>query len=101
MAVSNPLQGHPDGAELRKKAGAWLKGLREAVPLTQQELSKIVGFDYYTTVSQIERGLARLPPDRQKAYADALNQKTKPFVMRLMMYYDPHTWELLNKPDEE
>jgi len=99
MATSNPLQGHPDGKELRQKAGAWLKQLREAVPLTQQELSKAVGLDYYTTISQIERGIARLPPERQLLFAQALQQEPKVFVMRLLMYYDPYTWEILNQPD--
>lgn len=93
--MSNPLQGHPDGAQLRKQAGAWLKKLREEVPMTQHELAKAVGMDYYTTISQIERGTTRVPPDRLEAFATALQQDPKPFAARLLMYYDPYMWKIL------
>ncbi len=95
MAVSNPLQGHPDAAELRKAAGSYLRELREAVPLTQQELARAVGMDYYTTVSQIERGQARVPPDKLQAFADALQAEPKAFAARLLMHYDPFMWKIL------
>jgi transcriptional regulator with XRE-family HTH domain len=95
MAISNPLQGNPDGAELRKGAGQYVKQLREAVPMTQQELAKAVGMDYYTTISQIERGQTRVPPDKIEPFAAALQVDPKTFAQRLLMYYDPHTWKIL------
>lgn len=39
-----------DIAELRKEAGLWLRGKREAVGLSQRELAIKVGFEYYTFI---------------------------------------------------
>ncbi len=95
MTVSNPLASHPEAAALRKLAGAYVKGLRERAELSQNDLAKLVGLDYYTMVSQIERGAARLPPDRQQLWAEALKVDPQEFVRTLLRFYDPYTWEIL------
>ncbi len=50
MAYTHTLVGNPDAKELRKEAGAYVKKLREAANLTQQQVAKSVGMDYYTMV---------------------------------------------------
>jgi transcriptional regulator with XRE-family HTH domain len=95
MTISNPLQGHPDGAALRKQAGLYVKQLREAAGLTQQQTAKQLGLDYYTLISQVERGITRVPPDKIRAWAHTLGADPKKFAARLLSYYDPYMWEIL------
>ena len=38
---------------LRREAGRWLKGAREAAGLTQADLALRLGLRYYTFVSQV------------------------------------------------
>lgn len=95
MATTNPLTSRPDALALRKQAGAYLKSVRERAELSQNDLAKRVGLEYYTMVSQIERGQARLPPDRQQAWAEALGIDPQEFVRTLLRYYDPYTWAIL------
>lgn len=80
---------------LRKKAGAYLKRLREDKKLTQTELAKRVDLEYYTFISQIETGLARVPPEKIGAFAQALGLSPKALTKELMRYYDPITYESL------
>jgi DNA-binding XRE family transcriptional regulator len=49
---------------LRKRAGAYLKGLRNEQKLTQTDLAKRLGLEYYTFISQVETGLVRVPPEQ-------------------------------------
>lgn len=93
--MSNPLQGHPDGENLRAKAGEYIKKLRTAQEMTQQELATKVGMPYYTMISQIEAGKARVPPDRVLAFAKALGVEPKQFATRLLSYYDPEMWKII------
>ena len=95
MAYSNPQQGHPEAPALRKRAGAWLQQLRKDAELTQNALSKQLGFEYYTMVSQVESGKTRVPPDKMQAWAEALGQDPREFVKTLLRYYDPYTWQIL------
>jgi transcriptional regulator with XRE-family HTH domain len=80
---------------LRKRAGAYLKGLREDAKLTQSELAKRVGLEYYTFISQIETGLTRLPPEHYQAYAKALNVPCEELTKQLLKFYDPLTYAAL------
>lgn len=101
MAYSHPLASHPDAKELRKEAGAYIKKLREAAGLTQQQVAKAVGMDYYTMISQVEGGKTRVPPDKQLEWARALQVEPKAFATRLLMFYDPYTWQLLFGKEEK
>lgn len=101
MAYTHPLNQHPDAAVLRKQAGKYVKGLREAAGLTQMEVTKKIGVDYYTLVSQVERGLARIPPDKIADWADAVGVDRKMFAQRLLEHYDPFMWQMLFGPERK
>ena len=57
---------------LRKQAGTWLKELRARAGLSQIELAEILGFKYYTFISQVENGFGRLPTESMEPWARAL-----------------------------
>jgi transcriptional regulator with XRE-family HTH domain len=93
---SNPQKLSQSGVlELRREAGRWLKDLREARGLSQRGLAAQVGAEYYTFISQLEAGRGRIPPDRYKAWADALGIEPKTFVQTLLRYYDPMTYAIV------
>jgi transcriptional regulator with XRE-family HTH domain len=87
-------------AQLRRQAGLWLKGLREARGLSQRNLADRVGADYYTFISQIEAGRGRIPPDRYLDWAEALDVEPRRFVRALLRYYDPVTHGILFGNDD-
>ncbi|MBF0680800.1 MAG: helix-turn-helix transcriptional regulator [Devosia sp.] len=80
---------------LRQQAGRWLRALRERAGMSQRELAKAVGFEYYTFISQLEGGRGRLPPAQYLAFAEALDIPLHDFVKTLMRYYDPITYYAL------
>ena len=59
-------------SELRKQAGTWLKELRASAGLSQIELAAVLGFKYYTFISQVENGFGRVPTESMEAWARAL-----------------------------
>jgi transcriptional regulator with XRE-family HTH domain len=81
--------------ELRREAGRWLKEQRERAGLSQRQLAEAVGTEYYTFISQLETGRGRIPPDRYRAWAAALGLEARAFVVALLPYYDPITYEIL------
>lgn len=94
--MSNPLQGRGAEAQrLRKLVGQKLKDMRLAVEKTQRDVANEVGFEYYTMISQIEGGKARLPPEQVADYAKSLRQPLKPFAKMLLQHYDPVTYDLI------
>jgi transcriptional regulator with XRE-family HTH domain len=80
---------------LRKRAGAYLKGLRQDQKLTQSDMAKLLGIEYYTFVSQVETGLVRVPPEQLERWAMALKVSPQELAKTLMQYYDPFTYEAL------
>jgi transcriptional regulator with XRE-family HTH domain len=74
---------------LRKEAGHWLRQLREKRGLSQRELADKVGAEIYTLIAQLEQGRGRIPPDRYRLWADALQIEPRVFFRRLNYYYDP------------
>jgi len=94
---THPQQGfaQEDVLRLRQEAGKWLKGLREAAGLSQRDLAKAVGIDYYTFISQIESGRGRVPPAQMRVWAEALKVPARDFATNLMKYYDPLSYELI------
>jgi DNA-binding XRE family transcriptional regulator len=95
MGYTHPLHNHPDAGRLRKEAGRYLKRQRQAAGLTQQEVARRVGIAYYTTISQVEAGKTRVPPDKMQSWAEALQVEPTAFAQQLLRYYDPFTWQLL------
>ena len=84
-----------DVASLRKEGGAYLRQLREKRGLSQRELAKLVGVQYYTFISQLETGRGRIPPDSYRVWARALKINCRSFVRCLLGFYDPITHEIL------
>lgn len=86
-------------SELRRDSradlGAWLKALREKQGLTQRELAVQLDLDYYTFISQLENGRGKIPSNRYREWAQALGQDPKAFVRKLLMHYDPESYEIL------
>lgn len=84
-----------DGVELRKQAGRWLKSRRESLGISQRVLADRVDMEYYTFISQIEAGRGRVPAERFKHWAAALEVDPKVFATTLMKFYDPYTYEMI------
>ena len=80
---------------LRREAGRWLKGVREAAGLTQAELAERLGLRYYTFVSQVEGGVGRLPIELQASWAEALGLDPGEFAWILLRHYEPELHRLL------
>jgi len=95
MYVHNQRASEADVQELRRAGGQWLKARRTACGLSQRELAQRVGADYYTFISQLENGRGRIPPDRYKTWAAALDVPEQVFVFNLLRFYDPVTYEIL------
>lgn len=95
MYTHMQLRNDPEVQELRRLAGVWLKERRERRGLSQRQLAKLIGAEYYTFVSQLENGRGRIPPDRYLEWATALDIEPAEFVRTLMRYYDPVTHRIL------
>ena len=98
---SNPQK--PSSEQVMKarcRGGQWLKELREARGLSQRQLAYKVGVEYYTFISQLECGHGRIPPDRYRMWAAALDIEASYFVRLLMHFYDPVTYQILFDGDE-
>lgn len=80
---------------LRRQGGAWLKSLRENLGLSQSQLARRLGSDHYTFISQLETGRGRIPHDRYKDWAEALEIPPHVLARELLRYYDPMVFELL------
>ncbi|KTQ94985.1 hypothetical protein NS226_13725 [Aureimonas ureilytica] len=87
----------PEKDRLRKECGAWLKKHREAAGLSQREMAKLVKFDLFTFISQVENGRRRIPPEHYHDWAQALSMDTREFVATLLFYYEPMTYEIIFK----
>jgi transcriptional regulator with XRE-family HTH domain len=81
--------------KLRHEAGRRLRELRERRGLSQRELAQKVGAGYYTFISQLENGRGRIPPNRYLLWARALGVNPREFVLELMPYYDPATYDII------
>jgi transcriptional regulator with XRE-family HTH domain len=101
MYGSAQRRSDPGVQDLRRAGGTWLRTLREQCGLSQRDLARLVGAEYYTFISQLETGRGRVPPDRYRAWASALNIDARTFVTQLLSYYDPVTYEILFARAEE
>jgi len=85
----------PQSKRLRKQAGTWLKEQRARAGLSQIELAEVLGFKYYTFISQVENGFGRVPTESLEAWARALGIEPSRFARELLSYYDPELHRLL------
>jgi transcriptional regulator with XRE-family HTH domain len=81
--------------QLRKQAGAWLKELRGRAGLSQIQLADVLGFKYYTFISQVENGFGRVPIESMEAWAKALGANPSEFAKELLSFYEPELYRLL------
>ena len=88
---TNARRSDRDVQELWRAAGDWLRKLREQRALSQRDLAKLVGAEFYRFISQLEMGRGRVPPDRYKLCTNAQGVKPKTFVKTLLRYHDPVT----------
>ena len=85
----------PRSKQLRKQAGTWLKELRGRAGLSQIQLADVLGFKYYTFISQVENGFGRVPVESMEAWAKALGADPTDFAKRLLSFYEPELHRLL------
>jgi transcriptional regulator with XRE-family HTH domain len=81
--------------QLRKQAGSWLKELRAQAGLSQIQLAGVLGFKYYTFISQVENGFGRVPVESMEAWARALRADPTEFAKHLLSFYEPELYRLL------
>jgi transcriptional regulator with XRE-family HTH domain len=81
--------------QLRKQAGSWLKELRGRAGLSQIQLAAMLGFKYYTFISQVENGFGRVPVESMEAWALALGADPTDFAKHLLSFYEPELYRLL------
>lgn len=99
-AMTKPLLRRGDAAnELRRDLGDYVRGLREAQGMTQADLAKAVGIEYYTAISAIEVGRNSLPPERTLAFAEALGVQPKVFGREVLRLTNPWLYALLYSAD--
>jgi DNA-binding XRE family transcriptional regulator len=85
----------PSSQERRKRAGRWLKEMRQQAGLSQLDLAQKLGLKYYTFISQVENGFGRVPSDSMEGWAVALGLVPTDFARHLLSYYDPDLHRLL------
>jgi transcriptional regulator with XRE-family HTH domain len=95
MARARQAERSLSSAELRKRAGSWLKARRKAAGLSQIELAQRLGLKYYTFISQVENGFGRVPSDSMEAWARALGVSPRHFARALIAFYEPELHRLL------
>jgi transcriptional regulator with XRE-family HTH domain len=84
-----------DVHRLRQQGGKWLKDLREKRGLSQRQMARTLGLQYYTFISQLESGRGRIPPERYQLWAETLGIDLETFVKGVLRYYDPVTFQIL------
>src|SRR6476469_5871863 len=85
----------PEGKQLRKLAGDWLKQRRADAELSQADLAARLGLKYYTFISQVENGFSRVPIEIMGAWAAELGLEPAAFAKHLLLYYEPELYRLL------
>jgi transcriptional regulator with XRE-family HTH domain len=93
--VSNNKFATEEAKKLRKQAGIYLRGLRVDAGLSQAQVAKAIGWEYFTMVSQVERGLTRVPPELLGKYAGVVQADRQEFTKTLLKLYDPHVYKAL------
>lgn len=79
----------------RKRMGAIIKSLREDSGMTQMDLAKAVGQEYFTFISQIETGGSKIPSKDIALWARALSVSAQELAKECLRHYDPMLFEAL------
>jgi transcriptional regulator with XRE-family HTH domain len=89
-SYTNPLAGRGSHSQgLRSELGAYIKLLRTDRGMTQTDLARAVGIEYYTAISAIEVGRNVVPPERYLAFARALGVDPKVFATKMLQMTNP------------
>lgn len=95
MKMASPQQRTSVKHAPRADAGIWLRGIRDDAGVSQKELARILGFEYYTFISQLENGRGRIPANKYREYAEALGVDGKVFAKSLLKFYEPFIYSML------
>jgi transcriptional regulator with XRE-family HTH domain len=98
-AHTKPMLGREIGKVLKEELGKYIRDLREARSMTQSDLAKAVGMNYYTGISAIEVGRNVVPPERLVQFADALGVPHQEFGKKVLGYTNPWAYALLFEAD--
>lgn len=90
----------PEMQALRVEAGQFLKFLRERAGYSQRTFSSAMGLSNHMLVSQVERGVKRLPPDRIRIWARVLGVEPFRLMQMLFRYYDVESFAILYEHDQ-
>lgn len=74
--------------------GSWLREHRLEAGLTQEELSKIIGFRG-AMISSVEIGDKAIPPERYQPWCDALGIDHKDFGLFILEHTDPWLYGMI------
>jgi len=80
---------------LKQRGGQYIRKLRKKAGKTQLELSKALGYDYYSFISQVEQGTSKIPSEALGQWAAALNVDLREFATRLLEYYEPEFYQAI------
>lgn len=96
MRLHNPLMAREEAAlRWRLALGAYIRDLRLAKNMTQDEVTKAVGWNNKQVLSGIETGKTSVPTERLTDLANALGVELCEFAKRLLRYQDPWTYAAL------
>lgn len=90
MAVSYPMAFRQNATLWKVRQGMFIRSLRVAMGLTQEELAAAVDLRNRGDISQIETGKMFVPPERIKSFCDALKQDPQEFGLRILA--DSNRW---------
>lgn len=82
--------------EMRRKAGRWLKTLREARNFSQSELQLLIAPHLRTKyISLIEHGRQVIVSEDMEAWAQALGIEPEYIARNLLKYYNPLVYQFI------
>jgi transcriptional regulator with XRE-family HTH domain len=102
MRLNNPLMSREEAAlRWRLRLGVYVRDLRLAKDLTQDEVCQAVGWHNKQVLSGIETGHTSVPTDRIEPLADTLGVERAVFAKRVLRFQDPWTYAALFGADAE
>lgn len=86
MKITPKLKKYVLEREMRKRGGRYIESLRLAndPKMTQRELAEKLGVPFYTFISMVESGAARVPLDEMANWAEALGVDLQEFESKYM-----------------
>ena len=85
--------------EVRRQFGQRLKGRRGELGYTQLQFAELVGQQYFTFISQVENGVAKIPTDDLGLWADVLGLDPYEFAKAYLKAVDGGLYKALFNND--